>query len=178
MRAIADALQVERLAVWGISGGGPHALACAALLPDRVAAVASLASVAPMDAADLDWFGGMGQTNLNEFGAAVDGREALEEYLGPRATHQVTAEGLLEGLQSLLTDVDATVLTGDLGRYLAESMQDAGREGARTQELHREARRQPRLDREQDRRFPGAHPGAQSERRLDTADGRPEDRLR
>jgi len=129
VRAIADALQVERLAVWGISGGGPHALACAALLPDRVAAVASLASVAPMDAADLDWFGGMGQTNLNEFGAAVDGREALEEYLGPRATHQVTAEGLLEGLQSLLTDVDAAVLTGDLGHYLAESMQDAGSEG-------------------------------------------------
>src|SRR5207247_7425926 len=48
VRAIADALEVEQLAVWGISGGGPHALACAAILPDRVVAVASLASVAPL----------------------------------------------------------------------------------------------------------------------------------
>src|SRR5262249_35745471 len=47
VRAVADQLGVGRFAVWGISGGGPHALACAALLPDRVVAVGSLASVAP-----------------------------------------------------------------------------------------------------------------------------------
>src|ERR1700685_1813182 len=34
--AIADALGITRLAVWGISGGGPLALACAALLPGLV----------------------------------------------------------------------------------------------------------------------------------------------
>src|SRR5215510_6101946 len=48
--AIADALQIERFATWGVSGGGPHALACAALMPDRVAAAASLAGYAPIDA--------------------------------------------------------------------------------------------------------------------------------
>src|SRR4051794_3715114 len=30
--AIADALAIDRFATWGISGGAPHALACAALL--------------------------------------------------------------------------------------------------------------------------------------------------
>src|SRR5439155_6883908 len=38
--AVCDDLGVDRLRVWGISGGGPHALAAAALLPERVAAVA------------------------------------------------------------------------------------------------------------------------------------------
>ena len=128
VRAIADALEVERLAVWGVSGGGPHALACAALLPDRVAAVASLGSVAPIDADGLDWFAGMGQTNLEEFAAARQGRETLEEYLGPRRK-PVTAEGLLQGLRSLLTDVDAGVLTGEFAEYLAESMSEAVRQG-------------------------------------------------
>ncbi|WP_438854295.1 alpha/beta fold hydrolase [Agromyces sp. M3QZ16-3] len=55
--AIADALGIDRFAVMGYSGGGPHALACAALLPDRVSAVAVLASPAPFDGDD--WFDGM-----------------------------------------------------------------------------------------------------------------------
>src|SRR5881396_3883315 len=54
--AVCDALGIEHLAVWGISGGGPHALAAAALLPARVVAAASLASVAPYDAEGLDFF--------------------------------------------------------------------------------------------------------------------------
>lgn len=129
VRAIADALEVERLAVWGISGGGPHALACAALLPDRVAAVASLASVAPIDAEGLDWLAGMGELNLREFTATRQGREALEAYLETQARETVTAEGVLQALQSLLTDVDAAVLTGELGAYLAGSMREAAEHG-------------------------------------------------
>jgi pimeloyl-ACP methyl ester carboxylesterase len=138
VRAIADALEVERLVVWGISGGGPHALACAALLPDRVAAVASLASVAPIDAEGLDWLAGMGELNLEEFAATRQGREALEAYLEPQARETVTAEGVLQALQSLLTDVDAAVLTGGLGAYLAASMREAtehGIEGWRDDDL-------------------------------------------
>jgi pimeloyl-ACP methyl ester carboxylesterase len=46
VRVICAALGIDRLAMWGISGGGPHVLACAALLPDLVAAVAALASPA------------------------------------------------------------------------------------------------------------------------------------
>src|SRR5205807_2521044 len=58
VRTIADALEVDRLAVWGLSGGGPHALACGALAADRVAAVGSLGSVVPIDAEGLDFLAG------------------------------------------------------------------------------------------------------------------------
>jgi len=127
VRAIADSLEVERLVVWGISGGGPHALACAALLPDRVAAVASLAAVAPIDADGLDWLAGMGQANLDEFAAVRRGREALEEYLRHDAAQllAVDAGGLLAVLESLLAPVDAAVLTGELAEYFVACTRDA-----------------------------------------------------
>jgi pimeloyl-ACP methyl ester carboxylesterase len=66
VRAIVDALQIERFAVWGISGGAPHSLACASLLSHRVVAAATLASAAPFDANDLDWFAGAGQENIDD----------------------------------------------------------------------------------------------------------------
>src|SRR2546428_226585 len=66
VRTIADALDIDRFAIWGISGGGPHALACAARLPDRLVAAASLASPAPYDAPGLDDFPGMGELNVDD----------------------------------------------------------------------------------------------------------------
>src|SRR5579863_6923431 len=66
VRAICAGLGISRLAMWGISGGGPHVLACAALLPDLVTAVAALASLAPLDAAGLDYYEGMGQDNAED----------------------------------------------------------------------------------------------------------------
>ena len=88
VRAIAAALGIERLAVWGISGGGPHALACAALLGDLVVAVGVLASIAPWDAQGLDYFKGMGQLNVDEIllsvrdpAAARQTRETLRQEM-------------------------------------------------------------------------------------------------
>ncbi|HEV7650937.1 MAG TPA: alpha/beta hydrolase [Actinophytocola sp.] len=78
--AIADALGVERFAVMGHSGGSPHALACAALLADRVVAVLTGAGLAPFDAAGLDWFAGMAPASLGSLGAAASGRAAKEAY--------------------------------------------------------------------------------------------------
>ena len=66
VRAICAELGIGRLAMWGISGGGPHVLACAALLPDLVTAAASLASPAPLDAEGLDWFADMGELNAED----------------------------------------------------------------------------------------------------------------
>src|SRR5689334_15789237 len=66
VRTIAEALELEQLAVWGISGGGPHAIACAALLGDLVPAVAVLASAAPWNADGLDYFAEMGQLNIDD----------------------------------------------------------------------------------------------------------------
>jgi pimeloyl-ACP methyl ester carboxylesterase len=125
--AIADALDLGRIAGWGISGGGPHALACAALLPDRVVAAASLASVAPADAEGLDWTAGMGEANLEEFGATRRGRAALETYLRSEAEGLLAsdAEHLVEALQSLVTPVDAAVLEGEFAGYLSDCLRGA-----------------------------------------------------
>lgn len=71
--AVIDALGVDRFAVMGYSGGGPHALACAALAPTRVAAVAAISSLAPIDADDLEWFAGMGPTSAGALRAALAG---------------------------------------------------------------------------------------------------------
>ena len=77
---IADALGISRFAVVGHSGGGPHALACAALLPDRVTAVVAAASLAPFDAAGLDWFAGMIASGEASLRAAARGRSAKEQH--------------------------------------------------------------------------------------------------
>jgi pimeloyl-ACP methyl ester carboxylesterase len=64
---IAEALQLEEFAVLGRSGGGPHALACAALLTGRIRRVGVLAGLAPVGAKGLDWFKGMAATNTREY---------------------------------------------------------------------------------------------------------------
>jgi pimeloyl-ACP methyl ester carboxylesterase len=125
--AIADALGTGEILIEGGSGGGPHALACAALLPERVLAAASVAGVAPHDAEGLDWLAGMGKENLEEFGAAEAGGEKLAGYLESQRSEMRGATGpqLHEALGDLLSDVDAKALSGDYAGWLAESV-DAG----------------------------------------------------
>jgi pimeloyl-ACP methyl ester carboxylesterase len=79
--AIADALGLSRIAVLGHSGGGPRALACGAMLPDRVVGVVSMSAPAPHQAEDLDWFEGWGSFGTGEQRAAAAGRAALADYL-------------------------------------------------------------------------------------------------
>ncbi|MDQ6819686.1 MAG: alpha/beta hydrolase [Actinomycetota bacterium] len=125
VRAIAAALEIERLAVWGISGGGPHAIACAALLPGLVPAVAVLASSAPWNAEGLEYFAGMGQMNVDDI------RLMLEDPVAARAkcesdrqdTLALTPDGLVEYLSTLLAPVDAAVLTGELAQYFVDGWQ-------------------------------------------------------
>ncbi|HET6918054.1 MAG TPA: alpha/beta fold hydrolase, partial [Jiangellaceae bacterium] len=78
--AIADALSIQRFAVMGHSGGSGHALACAALLPDRVQAVVAVSGLAPLSAEGLDWFAGMAESAIASLSAAVQGRAAKERY--------------------------------------------------------------------------------------------------
>ena len=75
--AIADSLELERFAVAGASGGGPHALAVAARVSDRVTRAACMVSPAPYDVADFDWLEGMDPLNVRELEWALRGEEVL-----------------------------------------------------------------------------------------------------
>src|SRR5712692_8827556 len=125
--AVLDALNAERFLTIGWSGGGPHALACAALLPNRCTAAATLASVAPYGVAGLDWLAGMGPENIEEFGAAIDGEERLNPYLEREAAvlRKVTGSDVAAALGGLVSEVDKRVLTGDYAEIMAHSFRRA-----------------------------------------------------
>lgn len=124
---VLDHLGVETFVTMGHSGGGPHALACAALLPDRCLAAASVAGVAPWDADGLDVLAGMGPENVEEFTLAASGSAALTPFLEVQAEglRTVDAHGVVAALGGLLPDVDKSALTGDYGEHLAESFRKA-----------------------------------------------------
>lgn len=130
VEAVLGALAATRCVVGGWSGGGPHALACGARLPG-VAAVLVIAGVAPYDADGLEWPDGMGQDNLDEFGAAVEGPEPLRALLEAQHDHlkNVRVDQLVASLESLLPEVDRAVLTDEFGEDMAASFREAMRTG-------------------------------------------------
>jgi pimeloyl-ACP methyl ester carboxylesterase len=125
VETIADALGVDRFATWGISGGGPHALACAALCGDRLTAAASLAGVAPWGADGLDWLAGMGEANVEEFELVLAGEEALRPGIARDRTMMLEAgpTELREVLDTLLGDADRAVLTDAFAHWMAGTNQ-------------------------------------------------------
>jgi pimeloyl-ACP methyl ester carboxylesterase len=120
VRAICAELGIGRLAMWGISGGGPHVLACAALLPDLVSAAASLASLAPLDAEGLDWFAGMGALNADDTRLFLRDRQAARAKLDADREQVLGASPaeLVSGLQTLLSPTDAAALNDGLAEFL------------------------------------------------------------
>lgn len=81
VKTIADALGIKRFSVIGRSGGGPHALACAAMMPDRVDRAAVLVGLAPRHAEGLDWYAGMTESNRREYTLAESGIRALAQAI-------------------------------------------------------------------------------------------------
>ncbi|MFJ3488708.1 alpha/beta fold hydrolase [Leifsonia aquatica] len=75
--AVLDQVGVDQVIVAGASGGGPHALALAAIAPDRVRAAVVLAGIAPYTGSP-DWFTGM--ADPSGLGAALGGRDARLEH--------------------------------------------------------------------------------------------------
>ncbi|MGP3632982.1 alpha/beta fold hydrolase [Streptomyces sp. 24-1644] len=109
--AIADALGIERFGVVGRSGGAPHALACAALLPDRTARTAALVGLAPRDAQGLDWFDGMTESNVREYTNAEAGARQLTAALEFRsATIRADPAGMVAEMHSTLPASDRGIV--------------------------------------------------------------------
>ena len=96
---MADAYGVDKFAVVGRSGGGPHALACAALMPERITKAAVLVGLAPQGAKGLDWYDGMTRYNVYEYKAAAKG------YDGLAAMTEATAEAVRVDPASLLASL-------------------------------------------------------------------------
>jgi pimeloyl-ACP methyl ester carboxylesterase len=129
-QAVLDALGADRCLVAGWSGGGPHALACGARLT-AAAGVLVIAGVAPYQADGLDWMAGMGEENVEEFSVALRGADALRPYLLGVREHlkQTDAAGIAESLRTVLPGVDRALVTGELGKDMADSFAEALRPG-------------------------------------------------
>src|SRR5579872_3132193 len=130
--AIASTLGLERLPVWGISGGGPHALACAALLPELVPAVGVIASGAPWDADGLDYLAGMGELNAEDIRLIISDKAAARAKCEADRLEALAleADDLAEYLQTLLAPVDREQLTPELAQYLVTTTREGLAPGA------------------------------------------------
>ncbi len=116
---LVDHLETPRFLSAGWSGGGPHTLADAALLPGCVGSLC-IAGVGPHDAPDLDFLDGMGQDNLDEFAAAAE-PEALAAYLAAAVPGLSAGDGasVKAALASLLPDSDLAYLSDAFADELA-----------------------------------------------------------
>jgi pimeloyl-ACP methyl ester carboxylesterase len=133
--SIAKMLGIGRFAVTGGSGGGPHALAVAARLPDRVVRARCDVGVAPYAAEGLDWFDGMDPLNVTEMGWAVAGEATLtpsiEKELAASVARVAEDPSKILGDDWQLDEADRAVLArADLGEVIRESSADLARGGA------------------------------------------------
>jgi pimeloyl-ACP methyl ester carboxylesterase len=131
VETVMDHLGAETFYVMGWSGGGPHALATAALLPRRVRGVALIGGVAPYPAAGLDFLAGMGAENIEEFGAAMAGSEELAAWMDQAtpALRDVTPQLVADSFGDLIDDVDRASFNADFATYVAASIRAALRTG-------------------------------------------------
>jgi len=125
---IADQLQLGEFSVVGRSGGGPHALACAALIPGkRVANAAVLVGLAPSDAQGLDWFEGMTGSNTNDYELAANDGDAVVAELTRRAEEiQRNPDSLLSALGKEMSSADKRIaFDAGIRRRLHETYREA-----------------------------------------------------
>ena len=110
----------------GHSGGGPHVLACAALLPDLVTAAASLASLAPFDAEGLDYFAGMMRDNVDDTRLFLTDESAARKKLD-RDREEILAmssEDVARQMESMVTPTDAAAFGGEMDEFMLSCTKD------------------------------------------------------
>jgi pimeloyl-ACP methyl ester carboxylesterase len=125
-RAIAIGLGLTRLAVWGFSGGGAYALACAALLPDLVPAACVFASLAPRDAEGLDFSAGWPDEYRQEVSLFFEHRDLAREHWRAEADELYAVLSTPEGwLARWGTSAGTDAAHGrDVAEYLAAVQRD------------------------------------------------------
>lgn len=129
--AIADDLGLGDFSVVGRSGGGPHALACAALLPDRVHRAATMVGLAPNDPG-VDWFSGMTPENVSEFAKASEADPAAiqERLLWKALRTAADPRSLLNHLLPQATAADQLILNdAGIQALLIDAYEEAVRSG-------------------------------------------------
>jgi pimeloyl-ACP methyl ester carboxylesterase len=92
VKAIVELLEIDRIAVWGSSGGGPYAVAAAVGLSDVVTSVCLFSPIGPYGTPQLDFTEGMGVDE--EFHNEI--ATLLEEPATARAGFMAQARGMLE----------------------------------------------------------------------------------
>jgi pimeloyl-ACP methyl ester carboxylesterase len=129
--AILDQLGAHRYSTLGWSGGGPHALACAALLPDRLIGAATVGCLAPYEAKGLNWMAGMGRENVESFRAALTGDTALRTFLERAASWaaNATPDQIAASLGDLVSDADRSAISGESAAWLADVFRESVRNG-------------------------------------------------
>ena len=129
--SVMDHLGADEFVTLGHSGGGPHALACAARLAGRCVGTATLGSVAPFDLFGDGWMAGMADENIEEFATALEGEADLESFLAGELDGYVavTGDDIASALRGLVSEVDREALTGELADMFARSLRQAAADG-------------------------------------------------
>lgn len=130
MEDVLDHLGISRCLVAGMSGGGPHALATAARLPERVIGTLVMSGLMPDGQPGEDFTAGMGEDNVMEFGLARQGETELRRELARAAAEfrNITGEALRESMASLLSPADRAVLSpgfaADIAAYFTTGLRN------------------------------------------------------
>jgi pimeloyl-ACP methyl ester carboxylesterase len=126
VRAIADHFRIGRLGVWGFSGGGPFALASAALLPDLVAGCCVFASLAPYDADGLDFTGDWSDAHRQEVELFFDQPTMAREHFRVEAAEMFAVLGTAQGWLDRWGDAAETDMAHSrkLAEHLAAEQRD------------------------------------------------------
>jgi pimeloyl-ACP methyl ester carboxylesterase len=127
VRRLSEAVGFERCVVWGFSGGGPHALACGALLEDLVAAVATVGSPAPLDAPGVDFLADRSEEDRADHELFLSDRAEWERQ-GEQQRKELLAMSpgeLAEQWSAGKSPADGAVLRGDFGVWLHRASQAA-----------------------------------------------------
>jgi pimeloyl-ACP methyl ester carboxylesterase len=125
--SLLDELGIGEFYSLGGSGGGPHTIACAALLPDRCLGSAALVTIAPWQAEGLDYYAGMARTNIEEFDAALAGEASLREWMATEGEEfrTITGPQMVAALGDALPPVDQSIATGEWADREAAGMRRA-----------------------------------------------------